>query len=934
MEIRNNLISRVDINSISKSNKLHQLKRQQHHSYKQLADVINKEKTEDGRFINIITNTKFVLDDQETLSLSDTTIKYYLEQLTLTPHKKSQLFIPLIEIPDSLSNPKLIFCVNNGIKHTSSTEYQNVTSDNIIKSAIYKYVDIVREQLEYPNKKKLHLFVSCRPNGRTAVYKFQILDLLITKQGNVGLAKLFKDNFKQQTVYVEKYNDWYFSSASENRWIVYGMFVNGFEKDVGSVTDPIVYESFSQSYPKIPLVLSINYYSEGGFQKKPYETPFDNDEYTEEEDNSDKIQLFIDEPKARYYDLLLKYLPSEYKNDLMLWKEMIKSCKNCTQYKLLFKEFTDKTPFADLFESEWKSKDNVERIPTGYYHQLCLMNPEFVREFNNFLMDYVETILYQSDFDMAECDATTIIRFLSYGRFYFSPSAKANRWWYFVYEDMDSGKGEVFKWKECSDISTHTMPIIYNEYRNLIREVKKRMETSFDDKKSKDALKGIKMYCKRIGSANYPTAINKILPSLTKISWLNSRIDSYPDVFGVLNGIVELNVAPGKVCSPEPNYITGYSKYFISKSANANYRPFNKNDPACKIWLDFMKDTTPEKDARMVKWFLYSTGLDQACVVSMVLQIIGGGSNGKSVEMDNTMFVLGPEYAAKLRGDLLMGKTKPGQADNDLMQMKNKNIGFICETDQNDVLVASRLKTLAEYVKTGRKNYGDPENFQTNCTVIVATNFALNIVDTDHGTFRRTAIYRQPHKYVSKPNPKYPEERQMDRKYERLAMNNPEMADGLLACLIHKRIKFHQKYNSEIDKVPMPTIEKYTNEYKIQQNTVMSFLSIKLVRLKGYDRDGCLRNDTNIDQVVEYYMNNNVNYTETITLEDIIADYRLWYKNIGTLNKNDEILGNEFRQSAIGKLLREKEDGRIYELNGYRLLEQGKKKLEEEEYFS
>ena len=46
MEIRNNLISRIDINSISKSKKTHQLKRQQYQPYKTISDVINKPNVE------------------------------------------------------------------------------------------------------------------------------------------------------------------------------------------------------------------------------------------------------------------------------------------------------------------------------------------------------------------------------------------------------------------------------------------------------------------------------------------------------------------------------------------------------------------------------------------------------------------------------------------------------------------------------------------------------------------------------------------------------------------------------------------------------------------------------------------------------------------------------------------------------------------------
>jgi phage/plasmid-associated DNA primase len=316
----------------------------------------------------------------------------------------------------------------------------------------------------------------------------------------------------------------------------------------------------------------------------------------------------------------------------------------------------------------------------------------------------------------------------------------------------------------------------------------------------------------------------------------------------------------------------------------------------------------------------------------VTLQIVGGGSNGKSVEIDNIMYILG-DYAVKLTSNLLMGKSKPGQADNDLMQMKNKNIGFICETDQNDVLIASRLKTITEFIKTGRKNYADSENFQTNCTVVVATNFALNIVDTDYGTFRRTMIYHQPNKYVANPNPKFPNERQMDTRFEKLAQNEQEMADGLLACLVHKRIKFHHKYNSDISKVPMPTLEEYTNRYRIQQNGIMGFISTRLVLLKGYAKDGVIRDDITKDQINKYYMENNISFTKSISLDDIVAEYRKWYVNIGKLDKTTEVIKNEFRQSAIGKYFKVYDQDRVVELIGYRILESGKRKLDEEEYF-
>lgn len=938
MEIKNNLISRTDIGSISKSKKIHQLKIQQYQQYKIISDKINQPNVNiDYGFINTVTNAKFQLEEHELLELSDATIKYYDDQSANTPGKNVPVFIPLVETVQFHSNPKLVISFPDSIRFTSANDYNFTCGDDLIEKCSYKYLDLIRNKLEIPEKRPLTLVVFYRcDKDKNLIVKFQILEILVTKQANIATAKLYQKKVPcDGKVYIEKYDDWYIatSNASMPKWLIQIVYQSkiGDNKRLG--TSRITLDKFKENHPKLPLVLSVNYHKGSDFLKREISSPFDLDEYIEENDNSEKVQLFIDHPKARYYDILLRYLPEEYKTDKTMWRELIKSCKHST-YKLLFREYSQL--FADEFDKEWESKDNVERIPMGYYHQICATNPQFVAELEHFLMEYIETLFYQTNFKIIPKDAAEILRIMTYGRFYYAPDKKKkdSKWWYFVYEEMDSAPGSIYKWRECEDLAVMFMPLVYEDFYNLIDKVKKKIDATMEQNKAKEKLMAkIESYSDKIGTSGYPLDILKILPSYTKIPWLSKRIDSYADILGVLNGVIDLRVAHNKPLSPEPIFITGYSKYFITKSTRANYRPFNKNDPACKIWLDILKDTTPEKDARMVKWFLYSTGLDQACRVNSAFQIVGNGSNGKSVEIDNVMEVLGEDYSVKLSSNLLMGKNKPGQADNDLMQMKGKNIGFISETDQNDVLIASRLKTLNESIKTGRKNYSDAENFRTNCTVIVATNFALNIEDTDYGTFRRTMVYHQPFKYVEKPNPKYPEEKLKNRKYEKLAEDNQELADGLLACLIHKRIKFHHKYNSEIERVPMPTIERYTNQYRVEQNGIMGFLSIKLVLLYGYDKTGIRRDDVTEAEIAKYYIDNNVTYEETISIDLIINAYREWYKNVGTLTKNNDIIKREFKESMLGKYLREHDGGRVVELSGYRIIESGKRKLPNEEYF-
>lgn len=932
MEIRNNLISKINIKSISKCRQVHNSKQEQYQPYKIISEIINKPHSEAiTGFMNVLTNNQISLNEEELLTLADATKQYFDEQSKNTKGNNISVCVPIVEIINTRSNPKITVEIPSCIKYTSSTNYEISCGANVIDSIITKYAMVVRKVMGVPDNNRLNFAVFYRPGeGKTLIVRIQCLDILATKGAIVNMAKMLDI---RHVKYVERYTEWYLCNFTPNdkKWSTKFVYSNdpGETEHLESLT-PVELATFSTQYPNLPLVFSPNTHTNSGYKKEIRNSEFDNEIIVETNIESEKFKLFLENPFAQYYNLLLKYIPDVYKTDAVLWRELIKSFKRC-KCEILFREFS--ANFAGEFDQRWNSKNNVEHVHIGYYHQLCNKYPKFTEELETFLCDLIEIHMYSSGFEVVDKDAAMIIGTLTNGLFYIAVSPddkKHNIWWRYVSENDSSMKGEIYKWRSCNEPNDILMPVIYDQYHKLVSQVAKRMESAFEDGKYKKATqKKLTSYAKLIAGSLYPTRISRILAVRNKVIWFNKYHDKYPDILGTINGIVELNVAAGKPKIP-PNFITGYSKYFITRHTVAKYRPFNRDDPSCKIWLDLYKQIIPEKDAREVIWYYLATGCDQACKILQVLHMIGFGSNGKSVIMDNVLYILG-DLATKLSTNLLTSKPRGGAADPDYILMKNRNLGIITETDDGDKIISSRLKSIGEAQKNGRDLFQSSENFETNCTVLVGTNYALNMDDNDDGTWRRSFAYRMKFKFTKRPNPKYPNEKLVNRSYESLAKNNTLYADGLLSCLIHKRIKFHHKYNSEIEKVSMPTIDQYTEEYKIEQNRVEGFLYARLVLMYGYSPDGIMRDDVTKHEIVTYYEANETDFVEILSLDTIVEQYKEWYKNIGFLNKTNESLNQDFCKSKAGKLF--STDGRNYELQGYRLLQKGKKKLPNEIHY-
>jgi hypothetical protein len=378
-------------------------------------------------------------------------------------------------------------------------------------------------------------------------------------------------------------------------------------------------------------------------------------------------------------------------------------------------------------------------------------------------------------------------------------------------------------------------------------------------------------------------------------------------VVGVLNGVLDLDLYSD---NPKPRLCNVYSKYFVSKCANARYIEYNKDNPYIKMWKKFFREVIVEKDARHYKLYREAAGLDEVAICMKVLQNVADGANAKSAYSDNCSYVKG-DYSAKLSTNLIFGKPRSGSADPELMQTKGLRSGVITETDGDDKLKGSRIKTISERVKTGRDLFNNIENFDSNLTVDVYSNFTVSVSDSDYGLWRRLLVYRFKCKFVESDPDIANGEKLADPTYADLAMRNPDARDALFSILVHYRIKLQKRYGGNLDKVPCETIRKETEEFRKNQDKVSKFLMESVVILYGHNAVGSIRNGFTELSIRDHYEGlinetNGYEYKNFMTLAVFIKKYKEWYKefNAGRELKSDyDEIRKQFLNSKLSKFM-------------------------------
>lgn len=893
----------------------------------------------DGLFLNLTNNKRLSpIEDGDFWEL----INFY--------GNSNYNFLPLVEIPREISN--LVFCIdvtkfttydpkNKNEKFNFNNRNEFIKSCKFLVVKIYKFVC---EESGFENPCSVYFYV--KQYKTRLVLKIQFSDFGFHQSSKIKILenKKIKETFEKKfgyNPYIEYYNEIFETTFLPNSssWKLFKTYQLTYDDDEISFEDIKKKEYKSINSYTTTINLCDN----------------DNDEIYKSTDIDLTIAL-LNDFKIQFYNLILKYLDEQYYNTKEKWIELLRSFKKDEKInkntKLLLLDFSlKKIDFIDNVENEffkeWHNYMFIDSKINFYLYTILESDnrKNFKKDLKEFLLKFLEVKAYKFKGMIKDLICATILSYNFYGK-YFSVKVDGK---IKVYEYIDkyeqSKPEEIFKWRELSS-EFIIDEYIENNLIDLFEEVLNKIEkinTETEDNKSdeyKNKIKNLKKLCSTIEKSKTNLTISTFTSSIKKSFFtkilhqsLLERLDRDPDVVGVKNGILYLDI---KSTNPKPQLYKCYSPYYVSKSANANYIEYDeciKSNPYIKVWEQIYRDSIIEEDARIKIQYFDSSGLDNMSKIIRCLEEVGCGANGKSVRNDNILYVLG-NYAKKSSMNLLTKTAERGKADPEFMFIMGARFILASESNKGDKLSSSALKILTEKYKSARDLFKSVMTFEGYPTLKINTNFELDVIDFDNGTWRRIYIYNA--KVIFNDDPDLTAERPYERKknaeYEELAMNNQDAADALFSLLVHWRCEFQRLYKSDIDLVPSHTIDEETNNYRKRQDSLTSFIQSRIVNLKGFKRTGKLRKGASNESIVDYYLKELGQTIDLeLKLENVIREYNDWYKRVYSKPYTSHLNAqkDEFKNSMLGKYI-SKNDHDEDIIIGKRCLSTGQYKLKEE----
>jgi phage/plasmid-associated DNA primase len=251
-------------------------------------------------------------------------------------------------------------------------------------------------------------------------------------------------------------------------------------------------------------------------------------------------------------------------------------------------------------------------------------------------------------------------------------------------------------------------------------------------------------------------------------------------------------------------------------------------------------------------------------------------SNGKSVLMELFRRTLGELYVRKMPLSFItdQNRTSSSSADPAMMELKNARMVYYSESDRNEKVNVAKVKEITGGESlSGRQLYKEQENFTANCNHIVTTNHRFIIETTEHAVWRRFMSYKFKICFKIKCDPNEPNERPRDPELIDKIKADKRYQEAFLSILIHYRSKLYAHFGGQILRVPHPTIEKETEEYRQSEDIYQRFIMNNVYHCKGMD----------------------------IAMDDFVVRFREYYRHEGggQYNGKSEDLLHIFRNSLL-----------------------------------
>lgn len=553
------------------------------------------------------------------------------------------------------------------------------------------------------------------------------------------------------------------------------------------------------------------------------------------------------------------------------------------------------------------------------YHWAKTDNPA---KFDEFRKDTVRQVLYSMVYEsykegiLNHSDVADLIyRLLKFKYVTDRPKHGKKRVWYeFVVEEDQHIDGELFKWRAWEDeqpvaLSLYISMVLPKLFEKVLASVKKNYDNSSGDisKYYKKVLDNLKTTMRKLGDKTFMRNVVDMAALRFAQCGFADQLDKDPLVRGVQNGVLKLG--DGRKYA---QLIQGYHTYKVSKYTDVAYEPFNPYDAITKKILITLRSMFPNAESDTFEFtmsFLAST-LDGNPKESMIMLMIGKGSNGKSALVELHKSAIGEIYGVKMQTSFLTAKNgSPDSATPAIMQLKEATFAYYSETNKHEVLNAARMKEITgQETLTGRRLNENLINFKPKCHHLVLSNNDFDIMSHDHGTWRRVVYNPLKIKFVDinveKYDPSDPYQRVADPDVGDKWPMEPDVQSRYLGFMVWMHFWLYRKYRGKVKAVPHPHIQFETDKYRIRQDIISEFLAQRMVKV--------------------------ADETAQTPLIDEVQKYITWYaKNHGGILPAKGIT-EQFQNSPIGKFIKNTKRGLF--LEGHRFLDAGESPEEGEDY--